>query len=388
MGKVVAFIPARGGSKSIPGKNIKILNGQPLIYWVIQSLIQCESIDEVWVSTDSDEIKNSVNLLRLSSVHIFDRGVEFSSDTASTEDAMLEFIEARSLSNEILVLVQATSPFTESHHFEEALRMFDDKNVDSLLTATRTKRFYWDLNNDPVNYSFKSRPRRQDFEGMFIENGAFYINSCSNIISNKNRLSGTIGIYEMPEYTSLEIDEEMDWFLAEQLMIRHKLRPTFTRKQGIKLFVTDVDGVLTDSGMYYSENGDELKKFNTRDGMGFELLRKEGIKTAIVTSEDTRIVSNRATKLKVDYLFQGKMHSGKLDAIKKICEKEGIQLNEVAYIGDDINCKEALLGVGLSACPNDADSEIRDLSNVHVLPINGGCGVVRHFIDNYILGLT
>ena len=86
-------------------------------------------------------------------------------------------------------------------------------------------------------------------------------------------------------------------------------------KEKIKLFVTDVDGVLTDAGMYYSENGDELKKFNTHDGMAFQLMRNEGLKTAIITSENTKIVENRAQKLKVDYLYQGKKHGGKLDSV-------------------------------------------------------------------------
>src|SRR5688572_18516991 len=100
----------------------------------------------------------------------------------------------------------------------------------------------------------------------------------------------------------------------------------------IKVFLTDVDGVLTDAGMYYTESGDEFKKFNTHDGMAFGMLRERGIKTGMVTSETTKIVENRAKKLKVDYLFQGAKGDGKLQAAKEICEKEGITLKEVAYI--------------------------------------------------------
>ncbi len=122
----------------------------------------------------------------------------------------------------------------------------------------------------------------------------------------------------------------------------------------IKLFLTDVDGVLTDGGMYYTESGDEFKKFNTRDGMAFELLRKAGIKTGIITSENTQIVARRAAKIKADYLYQGQRDGGKLAAAKEICEKEGISLSEVAYIGDDLNCIGLLEKVGLAACPADA----------------------------------
>ena len=149
----------------------------------------------------------------------------------------------------------------------------------------------------------------------------------------------------------------------------------------VKLFLTDVDGCLTDGGMYYSENGDELKKFNTRDGMGFQLLREAGIKTGIITSENTQIVANRAKKLKVDYLFQGKRNGGKLAVAMDICKDMGITLDEVAYIGDDINCIELLSQVGMAACPVDACLGVKNVPNIKVMHKKGGDGCVREFID-------
>jgi len=138
---------------------------------------------------------------------------------------------------------------------------------------------------------------------------------------------------------------------------------------------------LTDAGMYYGDYGNEFKKFNTRDGKGFEILRKAGIKTGIVTSENTRIVSNRAEKLKVDYLYQGVEHQEKLEVVKEICLMEGVELNNVAYIGDDLNCKDLLMSVGLSACPSDAVQEVRLIPGIKVLTKSGGFGAVREFID-------
>jgi 3-deoxy-D-manno-octulosonate 8-phosphate phosphatase (KDO 8-P phosphatase) len=149
----------------------------------------------------------------------------------------------------------------------------------------------------------------------------------------------------------------------------------------IKLFLTDVDGVLTDGGMYYSEHGDELKKFNTRDGMGFEFLRKAGIKTGIITSENTKIVERRAAKMKADYLYQGKREGGKLAAAKEICAKEKITLEEVAYVGDDINCMDLLEAVGVAACPSDAVATVKKIKNIKVLKMKGGEGVVREFAE-------
>ena len=183
----------------------------------------------------------------------------------------------------------------------------------------------------------------------------------------------------MKEYTVVEIDEDDDWHIAEKFMYKYVLnnRP----KKKIKLFLSDVDGTLTDAGMYYGESGEEFKKFNTRDGKGFELLRSKGIKTGIITSENTKIVEDRAKKLKVDYLYQGVEHKGKLDIAKDICKKEGISLNEVAYIGDDINCREILISVGVSACPADSVEEIKSIDNIIQLNQPGGSGTVREFID-------
>ena len=149
----------------------------------------------------------------------------------------------------------------------------------------------------------------------------------------------------------------------------------------IKLFLSDVDGVMTDAGMYYTESGDEFKKFNTHDGMGFQLLREAGIKTGIITSETTKIVERRALKLKVDYLCQGKQHGGKLEAAKEICKKEGISLKEAAYIGDDLNCLALLTEVGLAACPANAVKRIKEIPGILMLEKKGGDGAVREFID-------
>ena len=149
----------------------------------------------------------------------------------------------------------------------------------------------------------------------------------------------------------------------------------------IKLFLTDVDGVLTDAGMYYTESGDEFKKFNTHDGMGLMLLKEKGIKRGFITTENTRIVERRATKLKIDYLYQGKGFGNKLEAAIEICEKENISLQDVAYIGDDVNCIELLKAVGIAACPANAVKQVKAIPGIIHLEKKGGDGAVREFID-------
>lgn len=149
----------------------------------------------------------------------------------------------------------------------------------------------------------------------------------------------------------------------------------------IKLFLTDVDGTLTDGGMYYSAQGDTMKKFNTRDGMGLKLLQQAGIKTGIITGETTAIVARRAEKLGLDFLVQGRGFEGKAEAARAICAEMGITLAETAYIGDDVNCIPMLKAAGLAACPADAMPQVRALEGIHAMTLRGGEGCVREFAD-------
>lgn len=148
--------------------------------------------------------------------------------------------------------------------------------------------------------------------------------------------------------------------------------------KNIKLFLTDCDGCLTDGGMYYTESGDEFKKFNTKDGMGFQLLRENGVLTGIVTGENTNIVANRAKKLKADILIQGE--TDKLSAIKRICDEREIKLSEVAYVGDDINDLEAVSGVGYGCTVKNAIDAVKKAA-VYESEREGGSGAVREIID-------
>ena len=391
----IAFIPVRGGSKSIPLKNIKPLCGKPLVCWNIEALEACGEVDRIIVATDSDEIERTVGGRGYKKTIVYRRRAENAVDTASTESVMLEYIEyARLPGDTVFMLVQATSPMTRTEHFGEALRQYASGDSDAMLSCVRNYRFFWRPDGTSLNYDYRNRPRRQDFGGMLMENGAFYISRVANIVGSGNRLSGKIAIYEMPPYTAAEIDEPDDWAVIEDLMRRHILskQPAAGKDsrqpaagKDIRLFLCDVDGTLTDGGMYYSERGDELKKFNTRDGVAFACLRVAGIKTGIITSEDTQINAARAAKLHIDYLRQGQKYGGKLAAAQDICREMGIQMDEVAYIGDDLNCIPLLKAVGVKACPADAQPAVRQVAGIHVLSRRGGDACVREFVEKYIL---
>ena len=155
----------------------------------------------------------------------------------------------------------------------------------------------------------------------------------------------------------------------------------------VKLFLTDVAGCLTDGGMYYSAEGDVMNRFCVYDGMGMVLLRKAGIACGILTSENSPIVKARAEKLKLDYLYLGvgsKDQEGsltKLEAAKQICEKMGITLAEVCYVGDDVNDIDLLEAVGMPCCPPNARPEVKAIPNIKVLNTPGGQGAVREIAD-------
>ena len=378
----IAFVPARCGSQTIPFKNIKIICGKPLIYWALLALTKSKSIDQIYVATDCDDIKDVVVDFNFEKVQIFDRCDVNASNTASTESVMLEFLDGMNFSEEdLFILVQATTPFTSSDDFDNAINIIkSNSEIDSLLSCVESKRFFWTKDGNAINYNYYKRPLRQDFDGLLMENGAFYINTVENIYKYKNRLSGNIHPYVMPEYTAIEADEEDDWLIIEQLMYKYIINKQ-TRANSVKIFATDVDGVLTDAGMYYDNNGNELKRFNTHDGMAFNILKERGIITAMLTSEKTNIVKLRANKLQVDYLFQGVKGSEKLEALNKICVEKNMSLSEVAYIGDDINDYNVLSSVGFPACPKNATANIKDIKGITHLSKSGGDGAVREFVE-------
>ena len=145
-----------------------------------------------------------------------------------------------------------------------------------------------------------------------------------------------------------------------------------------KLILTDIDGVWTDGGMYYDNHGNELKKFHTYDSAGVLFCKKLNLPVGILTGETTEIVAKRAEKLKVDHLYQGV--ENKLDVAKDLCNKYNIDLNDIAYIGDDLNDISLLKSVGFSACPSSAPNYIKKIVQT-VLNKKGGEGVFREFVE-------
>ena len=243
----VAFMPLRANSKSIPDKNVRRIAGRPLFVWSLEQALVSQCFDKIYVATDSSRIRRIVLDEFPSGVIVLDRSAETCTDTASTESAMLEF--QQQVQFDVIALIQATSPLTRADDFRTAKQKFVTGNLDSLLTAVSSKRFFWSKAGNPLNYDPANRPRRQDFEGCLMENGAFYLTRAELLKETGGRLGGHIGIHEMNAETAVEIDEEADWIVVEQLLLREKLKSNPLGSMQIKAFILDVDGTLTDGGM-------------------------------------------------------------------------------------------------------------------------------------------
>jgi N-acylneuraminate cytidylyltransferase len=373
----------RRGSKGIPGKNIMSMAGKPLCAWVVEAAAATSALEEVLVATDSPQIAETVQRLCLPKVRVIGRGVETATDTASTESVMLEVATQGEFSN--LVLLQATSPLTTADDIDRAVEHFERTNADSLLSVAPQKRFLWSIDADEraaaINYDPARRPRRQDFSGDYVENGAIYISRRAGLLEARCRLFGRIAAFVMDDVTLHELDDPSDALIIEALLSGRSHQSSselLARAAHVRLFIADVDGVMTDSGMYYSENGDELKKFNTRDGKAFELLKQSGILTGLITGEQTMLVSRRASKIKADFIVQGV--SDKVPSLVDLMRRAQVSPEQVAYVGDDLADIPVLRMVGLSACPADAIGEVATAAMFHCRR-RGGEGAVRELAD-------
>jgi len=211
----VGFIPARAGSKGIKSKNITPINSKPLIWYTVSAAANSE-LEKVYVSTDSEEIKATVEGFSFSKVEVISRTGDSASDKATSESALIEFAQNYKFNN--VVFLQATSPLTTSEDINSGLKMFLKESYGAVISAVKNHQFLWDCNGNPINYDPQNRPRRQDWDGYFIENGAFYISSRENILKNNCRISNPVGYYEMNKKSLLEIDTAEDLELAKQLL--------------------------------------------------------------------------------------------------------------------------------------------------------------------------
>jgi len=211
--KLKVLIPLRGGSKGIKKKNLKYFNGKPLFTWVTNSALETNL--EVFISTEDEEIKENIKLF-CPLAKIIDRPKELATDDSSTEEVISHFI--KSLDCDHIVLLQATSPLTKSSDISLSIDKYFSNNCKPLVSGTRQHIFIWNNDGYSINYDPSKRPRRQEWEGTFIENGAIYIFKVQDFKLHGTRCKAPCTLFEMSQTNAIELDNNYDWIALENII--------------------------------------------------------------------------------------------------------------------------------------------------------------------------
>lgn len=382
--RILAIIPARGGSKGIPQKNIKPVAGKPLLAWNIIAAKESKYISRIVVSTDD---KNIAEVAKQYGAEVIKRPDELSSDTATSESALIHSLnylkETENYFPDLLVFLQCTSPLTQPQDIDNCIETLLNNDADSATTVTDFHYFIWKKDSkglaEGINHDKNFRPRRQDREPQYLETGAVYVMRTSGFLEYKHRFFGKTVLSEMPAERVLEIDDPVDLEIAE-IRLRKLINDNNKLKlpQSIKAVVFDFDGVMTDNKVFVTENGMESVRCDRADGMGINLLNKAGIKSAVMSTETNPVVTARCKKLNIE-CFQSLGHT-KEETLKNWAVKNQLKLSEIVFVGNDVNDIQCLKIAGCAVVPADAHPRVIPYADI-ILNNKGGYGAVRELCD-------
>jgi YrbI family 3-deoxy-D-manno-octulosonate 8-phosphate phosphatase len=387
--EIIAIIPARGGSKGILKKNLKVLAGKPLVAHVIESAKLAGRISRIYVSTDNPEIGT---VSKRYGANVIWRPPEISGDTASSESVLLHALEHLQVTElykpDVVVFLQCTSPLTLPEDIDGAIEAFLDQNADSALAVTPFHYFLW--RSDPVgnavgiNHDKTRRLLRQEQEPQFLETGAVYVVRTDGFKTARHRFFGRTAMYIMPPERCLEIDAPEDFRRAEIVIRENEEKSKIQRlPDRVTALVLDFDGVFTDNKVIVFPDGQEAVSCDRRDGWGLALLRTLGLPILVLSSETNLIVQSRCGKLKIPCL-QG--IDEKLPVLLEWLGQHKLDLARVVYLGNDVNDLSCLRGVGCGVAVGDAHPEAKEAAKF-VLRSAGGNGAIRELAELIALKL-
>ena len=380
--RTLCIIPARGGSKRIPRKNLLPLAGKPLVAHSIEHARRAALVERVVVSTDDRDV---AAVAEAWGAQIVWRPEALASDSASSESALIhalaQFESGGETSPDLIVFLQCTSPIRGDDDIDTAIRTLISSNADSLFSACRNDKFIWRRTAaglEPRNYDYRARPREQDFPEEYRENGSIYVLKPWVLRELGNRLGGRIAVHEMGFWSSFQIDSQDDVDLCEWIMQRKVQAATPPRiDPPINLVVFDFDGVFTDNRVVVSQDGVESVVCSRADSLGVSRLREAGVPMMVMSTEAGAVVAARCRKLGLE-CRQGLRDKGL--ALKDVLAERRLDPATVIYVGNDLNDLDCLRLVGHGIAVADAVPAVRAAATI-VLEASGGHGAVREVCD-------
>ncbi|MDT0466774.1 N-acylneuraminate cytidylyltransferase [Streptomyces gibsoniae] len=412
--RVLAVIPARGGSKGVPAKNLAPVGGIPLVARAVRECLAARLVTDVVVSTDDQAIAAAA---REAGAEVVLRPAAIAGDTATSEDAVLHAMDAHETLHgspvDVVLLVQCTSPFLVREDVDGVAAAVVENGADTALTVAPFHGFVWrDAADEPapvigsqrtgevggvirvanatatdggygVNHDKSFRPRRQDRPQDLLETGAAYAMDAAGLREHRHRFFGRTELVRTDPARVLEIDDPHDLARARALAPHFDgARPgALPTAADIDAVVLDFDGTQTDDRVLIDSDGHEFVSVHRGDGLGIAALRKSGLTMLILSTEQNPVVAARARKLKIPVLHG---IDRKDLALKQWCEEQGIAPERVLYVGNDVNDLPCFALVGWPVAVASAHDVVRGAARA-VTTVPGGDGAIRE-IASWILG--
>ncbi|MDZ7831118.1 MAG: acylneuraminate cytidylyltransferase [Desulfobacterales bacterium] len=381
--EILAIIPARGGSKGIPRKNIQSLAGKPLIAHSIEAAKLSQLVDRTIVSTDDPEIEE---ISQKYGADVIRRPADISGGAAKSEDALLHALrhlgDTESYCPDLIVFLQCTSPLTIAEDIDGTVNALIDENSDSALSVAPFHYFLWKKDNSGntvgINHDKGRRLMRQEQLPQYIEAGAVYVMKAPEFLNVGHRFFGKTAMYVMPKERCWEIDEPIDLRIAEMLM-RQKDTSLAVKRLPDKIdgIVFDFDGVFTDNRVFIDEKGNEGVNCSRSDGWGMAEMRRAGIPMVVISTEKNPVVAARCKKLNIEYVHGV---DDKLRELNRWATAQQAVLKNLIYLGNDVNDLDCLKNVGCPVVVKDAHPDAQTHASI-ILKANGGNGAIRELAD-------
>ncbi|MFI9549838.1 cytidylyltransferase domain-containing protein [Streptomyces sp. NPDC052016] len=386
--RVLAVIPARGGSKGVPAKNLAPVGGVPLVARAVRECRSARRVTDVVVSTDDRAIAAAA---REAGAEVVLRPAAIAGDTATSEAAVLHAMDAHEALHgaavDVVLLVQCTSPFLVREDIDEVAAAVVENGADTAVTVAPFHGFVWrdadGAGGQGVNHDKDHRPRRQDRPRDFLETGAAYAMDAAGFRRHAHRFFGRTDLVRTDPARVLEIDDPHDLARARALApLFDAARPgALPTADDIDAVVLDFDGTQTDDRVLIDSEGRELVSVHRGDGLGIAALRRSGLRMLILSTEQNPVVAARARKLKLPVLHG---IDRKDLALKQWCEEQGIAPERVLYAGNDVNDLPCFALVGWPVAVASAHDVVRGAARA-VTTAPGGDGAIRE-IAGWILG--